>query len=197
MDMDAATKKYVDDVLAGKINKSGDTMVAGETGDGSLLLAHDPVLSNEAATKQYVDDKVAAGPINASSIHVDAISGVDTTNGQTAFQSLADTRVLRSGDSMTGYLTLSGVGNDPLHAVTKAYADKLGTTIIPFDNTSTVTILPSDHALSRKPNVETYRVLNASEISKIVGEVVYKQDSGDYTVIVKFNHNQTGYAILT
>lgn len=196
-DLDAATKKYVDDVLAGKISKYGDTMVEGDGGDGSLYLAHDPVVANEAATKQYVDNKVASGPINASSIHVDAISGVDTTNGQTAFQSLADTRVLRAGDTMTGYLVLSGTGNNPYHAVTKAYADKQGTTIINFEDTATVTILPNQHSLSRKPNVETYRVLNATEISKIVGEVVYKQDSGDYTIIIKFNHNQTGYAILT
>lgn len=43
------TKEYVDQGLAGKVNRSGDAMT------GPLLLSGDPTESNHAATKNYVD----------------------------------------------------------------------------------------------------------------------------------------------
>lgn len=84
--------------------KSGGTMT------GALLLDGDPSQPLQATTKEYVDVLV-----NDVLDSVDALR--DTVNSD-----LSDL-VTRSGDTMTGFLTLHSNPINPMHAVPKQYVD--------------------------------------------------------------------------
>jgi hypothetical protein len=116
-DTDAVPKKYVDDAIGGgtsglisktyvdtadglRVLKAGDTMT------GALNLPNsDPTLDNQAARKKYVDDRVA------------------TRTTPTDVSTAVGLRVLKAGDSMSGFLTLHANPNSDLHAATKQYVD--------------------------------------------------------------------------
>jgi hypothetical protein len=67
-----------------------------------------------ALTSTAIDDLIDSGNIT-----------IDTLGGVTLDQAFANTLPL-SGGTMNGPITLSGAPTDPLHAVTKAYADGIG-----------------------------------------------------------------------
>ncbi|WP_336981601.1 hypothetical protein [Altererythrobacter fulvus] len=135
----AATKKYVDDLVAAAgigftpVNRAGDTMT------GRLALSDAPLNPMHAVNKAYVDDLVSPTALLARLATVDgAGSGLDADlwRGQTPTQFLDSyitaalvlarlgfTPVNRAGDSMSGQLTLSGAPSANLHAATKKYVD--------------------------------------------------------------------------
>ena len=93
------------------VKKTGDTM------SGPLILSGSPIDNLQAATKQYVDSV--------------AISNTQLTNLLSTYAQLIyvdqqdATKVSKTGDTMTGLLTLSGSPTQPLHATTKQYVDNL------------------------------------------------------------------------
>lgn len=93
----AATKKYVDDAKSTLLGASGATTTTGAT-------IYD--VKRAAAAAQTTADNAATAASNAN------------TN--------AEGRVSRSGDTMTGMLTLSGDPTSALHAATKQYVDSKG-----------------------------------------------------------------------
>ena len=97
VDLQAATKHYVDSGLATKVNKAGDTMT------GALLLYGEPTNSSEATTKNYVDTNVN----NLKSY----------TDAQLA------TKLNLAGGVLTGSLTLASDPTANLEAATKQYVD--------------------------------------------------------------------------
>ncbi len=114
------------------VRKSGDTM------DGYLTLVADPTNALHAATKAYVDAATNAvspaalglGSIaysNASEyVHVTQVGTIAASNaGDYVHVAYTNAWVLKSGDTMTGALTLSGDPTEPAHAATKAYVDAL------------------------------------------------------------------------
>lgn len=97
------------------VKRAGDTMT------GPLFLHADPTQPLQAATKQYVDAVSAAvSGIGGSLANYATISYVDSQDA---------TKVSKSGDTMTGHLTLSGDPSQPLHAATKQYVDNVNTNI--------------------------------------------------------------------
>ncbi len=97
VDLQAATKHYVDIGLATKVNKAGDTMT------GALLLYGEPTSSNEATTKNYVDTSVN----NLKSY----------TDAQLA------TKLNLAVGTLTGNLVLASDPTTNLEAATKQYVD--------------------------------------------------------------------------
>ena len=98
--------------LAGKVNTSGDTLT------GFLTLHANPTSALHASTKGYVDGLIGnLGAVYAPIVHTHNVS--DVTN----LQSTLDGKVERTGDVMTGYLTLHANPTLPLHAATKQYVD--------------------------------------------------------------------------
>jgi hypothetical protein len=85
-----------------------------------------PTLDTDASTKLYVDTSIsnliAGAPSTLNTLDEIAAALADTAN-------FSDTVVLKSGSTMTGALTLSGAPSSPLHAVTKTYADAIGTAV--------------------------------------------------------------------
>lgn len=127
--VDPVSKQYVDDGLALKVDKGGDTMT------GFLTLHADPTSNLHAATKKYVDDGLSGhatdaslhmsaaqntwiDSINASSTEINYLVGV--TSG---VQSQIDGKVAKAGDTMTGELTLFGSPTGVLGAVPKQDLD--------------------------------------------------------------------------
>ena len=127
--LQAATKQYVDNQDALKVAKAGDTMT------GALVLAGDPTTGMQAATKRYVDTTVSTHASNetihltsAQNTWIDAITATSTEvnylNGVTSsVQSQIDSKVNRSGDTMTGVLKLAADPVDVTDAATKRYVD--------------------------------------------------------------------------
>ncbi len=117
------------------VNKAGDTM------EGPLILSGAPTADLHAATKQYIDGLVTASALLTKIGSVDGSgSGLDADlwRGQTPSQfldayitasriksELGYTPVDRSGDSMTGRLTLSSSPTSNMHAANKSYVDNL------------------------------------------------------------------------
>lgn len=111
----AATKRYVDQKFDSisiedptKVSKLGDTM------QGFLTLNSNPIENLHAATKSYVDSGNAAltSSINAINSSIGAISAT------------INSKVSRSGDTMSGYLQLHANPIEDLHAATKGYIDQ-------------------------------------------------------------------------
>jgi hypothetical protein len=188
--LDAATKQYVDAVLASKVTKTGDTMT------GTLVLDADPLTDLEAATKHYVDDRILNGPIAASSVVVTPTGAIAATNAQAALAELDSEKVAKGGDTMTGLLTLAGDPTTNYQAATKIYVDKLtksANETYAFTDVNQIVLAYSTHGMTKKPNVTTV----TADGVEIIGEVSYAVTNGDYTVTINFNHNQTGLVILT
>ena len=82
--------------------------------------------TTDAATTAYVDTSIsnliAGAPSTLNTLDEIAAALADTAN-------FSDTVVLKSGSTMTGALTLSGAPTIGLHAVTKTYADAIGTAV--------------------------------------------------------------------
>jgi hypothetical protein len=85
-----------------------------------------PTANADASTKLYVDTSIsnliAGAPSTLDTLDEIAAALADTAN-------FSDTVVLKSGSTMTGALTLSGAPTIGLHAVTKTYADAIGTAV--------------------------------------------------------------------
>ena len=129
VDLHAATKLYVDAGDALKVAKAGDTMT------GLLTLSGAPTATSHAATKGYVDTTVSTHADDAT-VHltssqnawIDAITATSTEvnylSGTTSsVQTQINSKVAKSGDTMTGALTLPGAPTVDLHAATKKYVD--------------------------------------------------------------------------
>lgn len=116
-ELQAATKKYVDDADALKLNLAGGTVT------GPIVLAADPVADLQAATKQYVDTKVST----SSSDLTTAVNG----------------KVSKAGDTMTGALVLHAAPTVDLQAATKKYVDD-GVNAVQEDVTLLTTGLRTD-----------------------------------------------------
>ena len=129
VDLHAATKLYVDTGDALKVAKAGDTMT------GLLTLSGAPTATSHAATKGYVDTTVSTHAGDAT-VHltstqnawIDAITATSTEvnylSGTTSsVQTQINGKVAKSGDTMTGALTLPGAPTVDLHAATKKYVD--------------------------------------------------------------------------
>lgn len=108
---------------AEKVAKAGDIMT------GFLTLYADPIAPLQAATKDYVDGKVVSGSgakLLDELLDVNASAPVD---GQVLIYDgslsryVLQNRVKNTGDSMTGFLTLSADPTSGLHAATKQYVD--------------------------------------------------------------------------
>lgn len=113
-----------------KVSKDGDTMT------GFLTLHANPTSHLHAATKNYVD--TATGSLDAIIQHAtqalnDAIAAAEAALNHTietakaqlqqAIDDAVGPKVIRSGDTMTGFLTLHADPTQNLHAATKRYVD--------------------------------------------------------------------------
>ena len=164
----AATKRYVDQGDAARVAKAGDTMT------GPLVLSGPPSASNEAATKGYVD---SLGRPNADEVPSDPTGDVSATNVQGAIDELADEKVARQGDNMTGPLLLdTGTPVQDLAATPKSYVDKMGSLEYAFLsgdfswNSGVGSYeVAVNHSLNRRPKVTIYDQ-NGIEVW---GDVVY------------------------
>lgn len=156
---EAATKQYVDSSISSsastltadvnnRVAKAGDTMT------GFLNLSAAPTSDMHAATKKFVDDSVsdsaaAIGILlattngNVSTLRTD----VNTLLVDPVTKNYVDTqdagRVAKSGDTMTGFLTLNSDPQSPMHAVTRQYVDAVaqGLSTKPAVRLATVTNL--------------------------------------------------------
>lgn len=133
-DLQAATKKYVDDSYSNALISSGAGLpTTGGTMTGYLVLNADPVVNLGAATKQYVDTGVAGSTAiaNAALPKVGGtmtgpivLAGNPTAALQAAPKQYVDTFVPLAGNvTMTGPLILSGDPSNANGAATKSYVD--------------------------------------------------------------------------
>ena len=115
----------VNDLIDARIDSSNFVLKAGDTMEGDLTLSGDPTAALHAATKQYVD---------AVSDNFDSNEVIDIIDNRIDSSSF----VLKTGDAMTGILTLSGSPTEDLHAATKEYVDNLD---VAFDSNEVVAII--------------------------------------------------------
>jgi len=166
LNTDPVTKTYVDNGLATKVSKAGDTMT------GPLTLSGDPTQNLHAATKQYVDTSISTHAAN-SSIHITAeqnalldaltvsateinrLAGV-TSNVQTQL----DDKLSLSGGTLSGRLYLFDDPIQDYEAATKNYVDNVLNNHVVNDS---IHITPDQNALLDALTV------NATEINRLAG----------------------------
>jgi hypothetical protein len=109
--------------------------IAGDTMTGPLVLPLDPALPLEAATKQYVDTGLATkiGDALSNDIIYGRLNATWTPLG-----GATGAFVMKSGDVMTGPLTLARDPALPLEAATKQYVDQEIATVVTDANTDFV-----------------------------------------------------------
>lgn len=110
----------------------------GGTMTGDLFLNGDPTVSGQAANKGYVDAQIAS--VSGSVINQ---GDLDTLSG--TLQTDIDSRVLRAGDTMTGFLTLFADPTASGHAANKYYVDSLVQSGI---NSSNIDVKDSDSLIN-------------------------------------------------
>jgi hypothetical protein len=96
-------------VMATYIKKTGDTMT------GRLILAGNPVEDLEAVTKKYLMDNM----VDSSQLS----SFMSQYYTATYMDQVLAAKVTKSGDAMTGFLTLNAPPEQDMHAVNKATLD--------------------------------------------------------------------------
>lgn len=117
VDLQAATKKYVDDAVANVPTPTGGitqeqadaryVQLAGGTMTGDLKVLESPLSDASAVSKSYAQG-LFAGAVNTAN----------------AAKQTADAALPKSGGTMTGALTLSGAPTSDLQAATKKYVDE-------------------------------------------------------------------------
>lgn len=209
--LEASTKQYVDSSVSAasstlttaintKVSKAGDTMT------GPLVLSADPTQALEAVTKQYVDAASAA-----TKLYVDAqdqgiqnqVSALATAVGileqdpvtKTYVDDELTTKVTKSGDTLTGYLTLHADPQQSMHAVTKQYVDAIaqGLSTKPSVRLATTTNLTANYNNGTQGVNSTLTgtsngALIVDGVTPLVGDRVLvkeqtnKAENGDYVV---------------
>jgi len=143
---DAATKAYVDNADAAKLNLSGGTMTGDISMDSSYqirnLLA--PVNASDAATKLYVDDAVSnlvgGAPAALDTLNELAAAIADDANYATTVTNLVATRLPLAGGVMSGNIQMSGgstITSVPTptaagDATPKTYVDSVASLYLPL-----------------------------------------------------------------
>lgn len=133
VDLQAATKKYVDDAVANIPTPTGGitqeqadaryVQLAGGTMTGDLKVLESPPSDASAVSKSYAQG-LFAGAVNTAN----------------AAKQTAEAALPKSGGTMTGALTLAGNPTENLHAATKQYVDsKAGNApVLLAENISTI-----------------------------------------------------------
>lgn len=210
-DLEASTKQYVDTsvstanstlttAIGTKVSKAGDTMT------GPLVLPADPTNALEATTKQYVDSASAStklyidtqdqgiqNQVNALADSVSVLEQDPVT--KTYVDDELATKVAKSGDSMTGYLTLHADPQQSMHAVTKQYVDAIaqGLSTKPSVRLATTTNLAANYnngtqGVNSTLTGVTNGALVVDGVTPLVGDRVLvkaqtnKAENGDYVV---------------
>lgn len=137
LDLHATTKQYVDSVAgSGSFLDRRGTTVAGNEMLGNLDMdgfriigLPSPTQPSDPVTLSFADANYipqAGGVFVANSLQVPLPSSSnDVANLQSVNNAVAN-RVARTGDSMTGFLTLNANPTQNLHAATKQYVDNIG-----------------------------------------------------------------------
>ena len=190
-DAQATTKRYTDSADDQRVNRSGDSMT------GPLVLAADPTAPNQAVTKQYVDSFERPTAVQVPS---DPTGDVDSTNVQDALGELANEKIAKAGDSMTGPLLLEGLSPvTDLAAVPKAYADTMGSyeySFLPTDFTWNSALalyeIAINHSLNRRPKVTLY----GDNGIELIADVIYNT-IGVNGLVIRSKWNLTLKVLLT
>jgi hypothetical protein len=117
--MQATTKQYVDAQVGMALPLAGGTLI------GPVTLPSNPTTALQATPKQYVDTQVATTlPLAGGTLSgYLTLTSIPTSSLHAATKSYVDVRVQKSGDTMTGPLTMSasftGSGVPTLLAVTR------------------------------------------------------------------------------
>jgi hypothetical protein len=132
---DAATKGYVDDADALKLNLSGGTMSGAiAMGTSKITGLGDPTADQDAATKVYVDTSISnvidAAPAALDTLNELAAALGDDANFSTTVTNSIAAKLPLAGGTMSGAIAMgtskiTGVGNPTLaqDAATKTYVD--------------------------------------------------------------------------
>jgi len=185
-DLEAATKQYVDGaVISGSdlasysgyaegafVNVSGDTMT------GFLTLNADPTASGHAANKNYVDN---SNSTLSGSLSSEITSEISTYSGyaEGAFVNI-------SGDTMTGFLTLSADPTASGHAANKNYVDAAVQSGIDASN-----IEVKDDNVQVVAEAKSLDFGHALDVSASGTEAEIVVDESEFTTVVFLTGNQT------
>ena len=129
-ELQAATKKYVDEAVANVPTPSGGItqeqadarylQLAGGTMTGDLKVLESPQSDTSAVSKSYAQGLFATAVSTANTAKQTA-DAASTAAGNA--QTTANAALPKSGGTMTGALTLSGAPSADLQAATKKYVD--------------------------------------------------------------------------
>lgn len=136
--LDAASKRYVDNILGNAANTF--LPITGGTLTGSLILHSDPTVPMQAATKQYVDDEVAQ--VEPAGVEVSDTPPANPSNGDLWFDSIGTQLYIRYDDGTSSAWVV--VTNQAPAASASAGVESFNTRLgaVTLNNTDVTTVLP-------------------------------------------------------
>lgn len=166
-DPQAATKRYVDDRDALKVDRAGDTMT------GPLILSRHPVEEMEAATKGFVTGTAVP---HARNVVSDPVGGVQAVNVQAAIGELDLEKVDLVGDQLLGPLLSHAPAPLQIQELApKGYVDTMGSlelNLLPgdyaFDAATREYWVQVSHGLNRRPKVTFYTPAGAEVRTNVI-----------------------------
>lgn len=203
---DAATKAYVDNADAAKLNLSGGTMSGDISMDSSYKIVNlsAPVSASDASTKQYVDDTVA-NLVNSAPTALDTLNELaaaidNDASFSTTVTNLVASKLSLSGGTMSGDITMSSGATikslpTPTLAGDAASKDYVDTTLSGFGSgflattggtvtgnitlsNATITGLPSSPTANDEAVSKTYVDAIAGTLTQV--ESIYDQFDDRY-----------------
>ena len=198
VNLEAATKQYVDSQDAYKVNKAGDTMT------GALVLPGDPTAALQAAPKQYVDSNLNSHASD-NSIHITAsqntfldglvvtfeeansLQGIDSN-----VQDQIDSKLNLTGGTLSGFLTLHANPEANLQATPKQYVDAQDALKVAKagDTMTGALVLPGDPTEALQAAPKQYVDSSISTLTTYV-------DTQDNTKVSKSGSTMTGTLVLS
>jgi len=137
LDWNAGTEQFdIDDTvvtLTGTQSLTNKTLNAADLGSSSIATTQDGAdSSTKIATTAFVQQRVSAvvagAPELLNTLNELSIAIANDQNFSATITELVGQKLVKAGDTMTGFLTLSGAPVSDLHAATKLYVDTKSST---------------------------------------------------------------------
>jgi len=178
---EGATNKYYSDTLARGAVSAG-TGISYDSGTG--VISVDNTIATQSYVDTAIDNLVDGAPGLLDTLNEIAAAINDDANYFTTVANSISEKVAKSGDTMTGALTLHADPTNALHAATKQYVDQAESDAVDAANSYTDSAIAAGNATAEP----VYAAIDFNGIAKNVAASVSVPTASTVTAY-EWNHN--------